>query len=47
MEMYYTHYINIVGKTSRGPPENYVIDTNITQIIIDGILQNTRDTQVY
>ena len=34
-----THYINIVEKTSGIPPENYVIDTNNTQEIIEGILR--------
>ena len=31
MEMFNTHYINIVEKTSGVPPENYVVDTNNTQ----------------
>ena len=38
MEMFNTHYINIVEKTSV-PPENYVIDTNNTQEIIEGIIR--------
>ena len=34
-----THYINIVEKTSTVPQENYVIDTNNTQEIIEGIIK--------
>ena len=37
--MFNTHYINIVEKTSGVPPENYVIDTNNTQEIIEGIIR--------
>ena len=39
VEMFNTHYINIVEKTSGVPPENYVIDTNNTQEIIEGIIK--------
>ena len=38
VEMFNTHYINIAGKTSRVLPENYVIDTNNTQEINEGII---------
>ena len=38
VEMFNTHYINIAEKTSGVPPENYVIDTNNTQEIIEGII---------
>ena len=34
-----THYINIVEKTLGVPSENYVIDTNNTQEILDGTLR--------
>ena len=37
--MYNSCYINIVEKTSGAPPENYVIDTNNTQEIIEGIIR--------
>ena len=37
--MFNIHYINIVEKTSGVPPENYVIDTNNTQEIIEGIVR--------
>ena len=39
VEMFNSHYINIVEKTSGVPPENYVIDTNNTQEIIEGIIR--------
>ena len=38
-EMFNSHYINIVEKTSRVPPENYVIHTNNTREIIEGIIR--------
>ena len=44
-EMFNTHYINIVEKLSGVPPENYVIDTNNTQEIIEEIIR--KYTQVY
>ena len=34
-----THYINIVEKTLGVPSENYVIDTNNTQEILDETLR--------
>ena len=34
--MFDIHYIKVVEKTSGVPPENYVIDTNNTQKIIEG-----------
>ena len=37
--MFNTHYINIVEKTSGVPPENYVIDTNNTLEIIEGVIR--------
>ena len=37
VEMFNTHYMYIVEKTSGVPPENYVIDTNNTQETIEGI----------
>ena len=37
--MFNTHYINIVEKTSGVPSENFVIDTNNTQEIIEGIIR--------
>ena len=37
--MFNTHYINIVEKTSAVPPENYVIDTNNTLEIIEGVIR--------
>ena len=37
--MFNTHYFNIVEKILGVPPENYVIDTNSTQEIIEGIIK--------
>ena len=37
--MFNSHYINIVEKTSGVPSENYVIDTNNTREIIEGIIR--------
>ena len=39
VEMFNSHHIKIVEKTSGVPPENYVIDTNDTQEIIEGIIR--------
>ena len=39
VEIINTHYINIVEKTLGVQPENYVIDTNNTQKIIEGIIR--------
>ena len=39
VEMSNTHYINIVDKTSRVPPENFIIDTNSTQEITERIIR--------
>ena len=39
VEMFNTHYINIVKKTSCVLPENDLIDTNNTQEIIEGIIR--------
>ena len=39
VEMFNSHYINIVEKTSGVPSENYVIDTNNTREIIEGIIR--------
>ena len=39
VEMFNSHYTNIVAKTSGVPPENYVIDTNNTREIIEGIIK--------
>ena len=39
VEMFNSHYINIVEKTLGVPTENYVIDTNNTQEIIEGIIR--------
>ena len=39
MEMSNSHYINIVEKTSGVTSENYVLDTNNTQEIIEGIIR--------
>ena len=36
--MFNSHYINIVEKTLGVPPENYFIDTNNTQEVIEGII---------
>ena len=44
--MFNTHNINIGKKKLGVLPENYVIDTNNTQISIEGIIRNTRDIQV-
>ena len=43
VEMFNSHYINLVEKTFGVPPENYVLDG----IIIEGIIENMRDNQVY
>ena len=40
VEMFNTHYINKVEKTLVVRPENYIVDTDNTQEIIEG-------TQVY
>ena len=40
VEIFNTHYINKVEKTLVVRPENYIVDTNNTQEIIEG-------TQVY
>ena len=37
--LHYIHIINIVEKTPSVPPQNYVIDTNNTQEIIEGIIR--------
>ena len=37
--MFNTHEINIVEKIAGVPPENYVIDTNNTQEITEGIIR--------
>ena len=37
--MFNTHYIKILEKTSGVPTENYVIDTNNTQEIIERIIR--------
>ena len=37
--MFNSHYINVADKTSGVPPENYVIDTNNVQEIIEGIIK--------
>ena len=39
VEMFHSHYINIVEKTSCVPPENYLIDTNNIREIIEGIIR--------
>ena len=39
VEMFNTHYINIIEKTSGVPPENYVIDTNNTEETIEGTIR--------
>ena len=39
VEMFNTHYLNIVEKALAVPPENYVIDTNNSQEIIEGIIK--------
>ena len=39
VEMFNTHYIYIVEKKSGVPPENYVIDTNNTQEMIEEIIR--------
>ena len=38
VEMFHTHYINTVEKTSIIPPKNYVISTNNTQEITEAII---------
>ena len=39
VEMFNSHYINIVEKTTGVPPKNYVIDTNNTRETIEGIIK--------
>ena len=39
VEMFNSHYIKIVEKTLGVPPENYFIDTNNTQEVIEGIIR--------
>ena len=39
VEMFNSHYINIVEKTLGVPTENYFIDTNNTQEVIEGIIR--------
>ena len=39
VKMFNSHYIDTVEKTSCVPPENYVIDTNNTQEITEGIIR--------
>ena len=45
--MFNTHYFHIVEKTLGVPPENYVIDTNSTQEIIEGIIKKIREISKY
>ena len=39
VEMFNSHYINTVEETTGVPPKNYVIDTNNTREIIEGIIK--------
>ena len=39
MEKFNSHYINIAEETLGVPPENYVIDTNNTREIFEGIIR--------
>ena len=39
VEIFNSHHINIVEKTSGFPPENYAIDTNNTREIIEGTIR--------
>ena len=47
VEIFNSHYINIVEKTPGGPPENYVIDANNTREIIEGIIRKYERHPVY
>ena len=37
--MFNIHYLNIAEKALGGLPENYVTDTNNTQVIIKGVIR--------